>query len=100
MAQITVSNQFSLNLKDALNGLIIAVGTPVLATIEQSLEAGSLTFNWKLIGITALSATVVYLTKNYFTPTKTIISNQTESEKPVSNGANLIQPQVQSQPKQ
>lgn len=100
MAQITVQKQYSLNLKDALKGLIIAIGTPVLATIEQSLEAGTLTFNWKLIGITALSATVMYLTKNYFSPTATVITKQTDAEKPVVNNGVTVQPEIKSQPKQ
>jgi hypothetical protein len=99
MAQITVQKQYSLNLADGIKALILAVAAPVLATIEQSFEAGSLTFNWKLIAITAGSAAIAYLTKNYLTPTQTVLSNQTEAEKPVVVGNVVTQPEIKSQPK-
>lgn len=96
MAQISVQKQFSLNVKDALKGLLLAVGTPVLATIYQSLQKGSLTFDWNVIGVTAGSAAVMYLLKNYFTPTQTVITKQAEDEKPVVQGTTVIQPEIKS----
>ena len=80
MAQITTSKQYTVNWRDILKGLLIAIVTPALATIEQSLEAGTLTFNWKLIGISSLSAGIAYLSKNFFTKSQTTISNQTPAE--------------------
>jgi hypothetical protein len=71
------SNLYSIDLKDLLKGLIVAVGSAIVTTIQTSLQAGSLSFNWKLIGTVALGAGIAYISKNYFTPPfiKTPISN-------------------------
>ncbi len=58
---------FSLNFKDLGKGLLVAVGGAVIAAIETSIQAGSLTFNWKTIGGVALAAGLSYLVKNLFT---------------------------------
>ena len=57
------STRFSLKLRDWLKGLIIAVGTPVLYLVQEMIP------NWPLNPIekAALSATVTYLIKNFFT---------------------------------
>ena len=73
MPQVTTQKQFSLNLPDWMKGLLMAIGTPVLAVIIDSTSKGSLNFDWKLIGTTAISAAAVYLMKNYLTPTHTVI---------------------------
>jgi len=62
------SNLYSIDLKDLAKGLIVAVGSAVIATIQTSLQAGSLNFNWQLIGTVALGAGVAYISKNFFTP--------------------------------
>ena len=62
------SNLFSLNVQDVLKGGLMAILTPVITIIAQSLNAGVLTFDYKAIGIAALSGFVAYLTKNFFTP--------------------------------
>jgi len=71
------SELYSLDLKDIAKGLIIAIGGAVVTTIQTSLQAGSLNFNWKLIGTVALSAGIAYLSKNFFTPAslKTPVNN-------------------------
>lgn len=69
----TTSKQGTLNWKDILKGLLVAVITPVFTVITTSLDAGILTFNWKAIWITAVSAGVAYLMKNLFTPSQTIV---------------------------
>jgi len=56
-----------LNLADIGKGLIVAVGSAVFSVIYATIQAGSLTFDWKAIGITALSAALAYLSKNLFT---------------------------------
>jgi hypothetical protein len=58
---------YSLDIKDLLKGLIVAIGSAVVTTIQTSLQAGSLNFNWKLIASVALGAGVAYLGKNFFT---------------------------------
>lgn len=77
----TTSKFLSLNLEDLGKGLLVAVITPVFTIISQSLEAGSLTFDWKAIGITALAAALAYLTKNFLQPSQTIIKIQPPAEK-------------------
>lgn len=71
------SNLYSLDLKDLVKGLIVATGSAVVTTIQQSLQTGSLVFNWRLIGTVALSAGIAYLSKNFLTGSslKTPINN-------------------------
>jgi hypothetical protein len=71
------SNLYSIDLKDLAKGLIVAVGSAVVTTIQTSLQAGSLSFNWKLIGTVALGAGIAYISKNFFTAPsiKTPVSN-------------------------
>lgn len=61
------SNFLSLNTKDVLKGLLMAVLTPAILIIQQSLSAGNLTFNWKEIGMAAIAGGLAYLVKNFFT---------------------------------
>jgi hypothetical protein len=61
------STLFSLNLSDFIKGAILAVVVPVLVTIQQSLAAGNIVFDWKTIGISALATFIAYLLKNFLT---------------------------------
>lgn len=65
-----MSDFLKLNLNDILKGLLMAVLTPVVVIIQQSLEAGVFVFDWKSIGLAALSGGVAYLVKNFFTTAK------------------------------
>lgn len=65
--KMSTSNYLSLNGRDFFNGLIMAVLPPVIVIIEQSIANRSLTFDWGLIGLTALGGALGYLTKNFFT---------------------------------
>lgn len=62
------SNFLRLNLADLAKGLLMAVLTPVVTIVQQSLSAGTLTFNWQAIGLSAVAGGVAYLIKNLFTP--------------------------------
>jgi hypothetical protein len=76
MSTTTVtSKQYTLNLRDVLRGLLIAVITPVFTILGTSLNAGSLTFDWKTIGIVALGAALAYITKNFLTPSQIVVTN-------------------------
>jgi len=66
------SSLYALNFQDLVKGLIVAAGGAALAAIEASLQAGSLTLDWKVIGSVALAAGLSYLGKNFFTPAKFI----------------------------
>ena len=72
MVKKVISKQFSLKWRDIVRGFILAVLTPSLLIIQQSLEAGSLTFNWHQIGMAAVAGGGAYLIKNFLEPTKAI----------------------------
>jgi hypothetical protein len=66
------SDLYSIDLKDLGKGLIVAAGGAAVVAIQNALQAGSLSFNWKAIGLTALAAGISYLAKNFFTPAQTV----------------------------
>lgn len=55
-----------LNFRDLVNGFVVSVGGAVLTLIETSIQAGQFHFDWKAIGLVAISAAIAYLTKNFF----------------------------------
>lgn len=61
------SKLYRLNWRDFANGLIMAILAPAVVTVQQTIENGTFTFDWKLIGISALSGGFAYLIKNLFT---------------------------------
>lgn len=75
MATTTTSKQFSLGLNDIWKGLLVAVLTPAIAIIYQSIQAGSLVFNWGTIGLAALAGGVAYLMKNFLTPATIVVTD-------------------------
>lgn len=86
----TTSSFLGLDLKDFAKGALMAVLVPVITIISQSLEAGTLTFNWVSIGIAALSGFVAYISKNFFTPSSVTIQNVTKDEvKAVKEGESV-----------
>ena len=78
MAKTVTSKQGTLQGRDWIRGLAIAIITSVLTIIVQTVEAGSLSFDWKVIGTTALAAGAAYLLKNLGEPTKTITIHDAE----------------------
>lgn len=66
------SNFLSLNTQDVLKALLIAILTPCLVIIQASVDAGTLTFDWKHIAMAAIGGGVAYLLKNLFTPASTV----------------------------
>lgn len=72
----TTSKQFSVNMIDILKGLAVAVLTPVFSIMMVSLEAGSLTFDWKIIGTVAISSAMAYVLKNFLTPARIVITDK------------------------
>jgi hypothetical protein len=66
------SSLFSLDFKDLGKGLLVAIGGAVITAIQASVQAGTLTLNLKTIGSVALAAGLSYLSKNFFTPAKTV----------------------------
>jgi len=64
---MTTSKFLSLNWADFGKGLVMAILTPIMAVIAQSLESGSFVFDWKTIGLSAAAGGFAYLVKNFFT---------------------------------
>lgn len=64
MEKITLNKRWALNALDFLKGALLAVITSVLTVVSSTLENGTLSFDWKLIGTIALSTFVAYLGKN------------------------------------
>lgn len=64
------SGFLKLQVADFVKGLLLAILTSVITIISTTIEAGSLTFDWKLIGKVALVSALGYLTKNLFTNNK------------------------------
>lgn len=61
------SNFLSLNFRDLAKGLLMAVLTPAVVIVQQSLESGVFTTDWKSLGLASLAGGVAYLVKNFFT---------------------------------
>lgn len=61
------SSIFTLNTNDFIKGLIMAVLSSVITVVYQTVEAGSLVFDWKAIGTMALTSALAYIMKNLFT---------------------------------
>lgn len=72
---VTTSKRFTLNLSDWWKGLIMAVGGAVFQIIADTIQSGSLIFDWPAIGRAALGALVVYLGKNFFTPSAIVVKD-------------------------
>ncbi|MFB5946138.1 hypothetical protein [Albibacterium profundi] len=73
MEKVTEKKQFSLKGWDYVKGLILAVVTPVVAVIIQTLDAGELTLDWLTIRTVAASALFAYLSKQFFEPSKVVV---------------------------
>lgn len=61
------STFLNLNTTDFLKGLLMAVLSSVITIVYQTVEAGSLVFDWKAIGTMALTSGLAYIMKNLFT---------------------------------
>lgn len=67
------TKQWSLQGRDWIIGSLLAGVSAALASILTVLEAGSFDFDWKAIGITALTTFIAYIGKNLTEPGKTIV---------------------------
>lgn len=72
MAKTIEKKQFTLQGRDWLKGLLMAVLTPAIVIIQQTISAGQLTFDWQTIGMAALAGGLAYLSKNLFEPSKKV----------------------------
>jgi len=61
------STFLSLNKKDFIKGLVVAVLSAIISVLYTTIENGSIEFNIKSIVISALSAALAYIMKNALT---------------------------------
>ena len=66
------SKFLNLDFADILKGLLMAILTPAVVIIQQSLELGILTFEWKSIITASIGGGLAYLLKNFLTPQKEV----------------------------
>lgn len=65
MAKVITSKQYALQWRDVVRGFLIATITSALVVIQQTIESGTLTLNWRSIGMAAIGGGVAYLLKNW-----------------------------------
>ncbi len=65
-----MSTFLNLNIEDLAKGLILTVLSSTLTIVYQTLESGSLTFDWKGISLASLTSGIAYLMKNLLTNSK------------------------------
>ena len=70
------SKFLNLDFADIFKGLLMAILTPAVVIIQQSLELGILTFEWKSIALASVSGGFAYLVKNFFTTQKEVSNTQ------------------------
>lgn len=62
------SGLFTLNASDLVKGLVVAIGTPVLAALASAIQLPGfslVTYDWKALLMLGISAGVMYLIKNF-----------------------------------
>ena len=84
--EIQTSKLFSVNFRDILKGALVATLTPVIVLIQQSLEAGTLVFNWHALAMAAIGGFLAYLIKNFFTPTQVVVKKVNDDPAPPPSG--------------
>lgn len=76
--QTIFSKQFSLQKRDIIRGLVIAVLTSAVTIVQETFQKGELSLDWNLILTASLSGGVAYILKNFLEPTKVIITSPEE----------------------
>ena len=60
------SKKYRLNTQDFIKGLLISILGAGITVAQTSLQAGAFDINYALMGTTAISAGLAYITKNFF----------------------------------
>lgn len=90
MATTTASSFLNINWSDFIKGAIVSAITLPITIILESLNAGSLTFDWKHIGAVALAGFLSYVLKNLFSPATITLNNVSEAQvKAVKDGQSV-----------
>jgi hypothetical protein len=85
------AGMFALNVRDLALSAIVAGAAAAIDMILSIINAYliekiPLVFDWKEIGNVALAGALAYLTKNFFTPQKTIVLAPSEEVKIIDKG--------------
>lgn len=75
MTTVTTSKMYRLKAPDWLKSALMAAGSAVATALIQVLSTTPVVINYKQIAQVGVTAGLIYLTKNFFTPSKTIITN-------------------------
>ena len=75
------SNRWTLNTRDLIQGLIMAIITPVIVVIQQSLDLGILTFDIKAIGMAAVAGALAYMVRKLPQSGKILIEKSAVQDK-------------------
>lgn len=70
------NNKFSLNLNDGLKALLIAIAAPVVDYLITAINSGFDKIDWKHALIVGISSGLVYLAKNFFSPSTVTIAKK------------------------
>lgn len=79
------SGFLSLDLKDAVKGLVTAVITAVLTGVYNALTTTPVSLNWKEIITVGVTAGIGYLMKNLFTPAQTVVKGTNDDTPPTDS---------------
>ncbi len=91
MNTVVTSKKFNLGARDFLKGMLVAVLTPIVPIIYQSIDAKTLVLDWKAISLAALGGLVAYLAKNFLTPSQIVVTDaDPTSVKNVSDGSSQV----------
>lgn len=85
------SNFLSLGWRDFLRGLVIAVLTPAVTIITDSLDRGEFNLNWRLIVLSSVGGFLAYLLKNLVTKPDSIKDNAV-ADAPIDGGGDPNDP--------
>lgn len=77
---IVTAKRFSLKLNDWWKGLILAILAPALKVIIDSINEGSLAFNWGSLWKVSVAAGAAYLLKNLFDSPKIVMTGATPEQ--------------------
>lgn len=80
MKKVIVNKSLTIQWRDILNGLLLAVLTSVLTFLQASMQGGEFVFNWSAIGMAAVAGGLAYLIKQFVSPPKVITTYDTNAQ--------------------
>jgi len=101
MATIITSNQFTLNMRDLIRGLILGIIVAVIPIIQETIttwvDGGDFILNYREIVGISWKTTVGYLTLNFFNAGKVITVPEKDKGENVHNTARKVKEAIPRQ---